>query len=66
MGVVKRLKKLEERCAAPAQSGKETIVRIRRFSKGREDLPPVEEQIARQRKRGLKFIVVSAPDEYPE
>jgi hypothetical protein len=57
MGIIKRLKRLEEQCATP--SGKnQLIIRVRRFSEGPSDLPPVEEQIDRQRKEGKKIIVV--------
>ena len=57
MGIMKRLKKLEERCAT-LEEGNELIIRLRRFSARPSDLPPVEEQIARQRKEGKKVIVV--------
>jgi hypothetical protein len=57
MGITKRLKRLEEQCATP--SGKDHfIIRVRRFSEGPSDLPPVEEQIEKQRKEGKKIIVV--------
>ncbi len=60
MGIIKRLKRLEEQCATP--SGKnQLIIRVRRFSEGPSDLPPVEEQIATQRKEGKKVIVVRVP-----
>jgi hypothetical protein len=60
MGIIKRLKRLEEQCATP--SGKnQLIIRVRRFSEGPSDLPPVEEQIDRQRKEGKKIIVVRVP-----
>jgi hypothetical protein len=56
MGILKRLKKLEDQCGQ--RKNGELIIRIRRFSDGACDLPSVEEQIARQRKEGKKIIVV--------
>ena len=57
MGILKRVKRLEEQCAA-RKKGNEIIIRVRRFSLHPSDLPSVEEQIARQRKEGKKIIVV--------
>jgi hypothetical protein len=57
MDIMKRLKTLEERCATSKKAG-ELIIRLRRFSAIPSDLPPIEEQIARQRKEGKKVIVV--------
>ncbi len=57
MGIIRRLKKLEERCGTSSR-GRELIIRVRRFSVVPSDLPPVEEQIAHQRKEGKKIIVV--------
>ncbi len=57
MGILKRVKTLEERCGTSKKAG-ELIIRLRRFSAAASDLPPVEEQIARQRKEGRKVIVV--------
>jgi hypothetical protein len=60
MGILKRVKRLEERCPTPDKRN-DLIIRVRRFSEGPSDLPPVEEQIARQRKEGKKVIVVRVP-----
>jgi len=60
MGIIKRLKRLEERCTTPSRRD-HLIIRVRRFSEGPSDLPPVEEQIDRQRKEGKKIIVVRVP-----
>ena len=57
MGIIKKLKKLEEQCATPSRRD-HLIIRVRRFSEGPSDLPPVQEQIDRQRKEGKKIIVV--------
>jgi DUF1009 family protein len=57
MGIIKRLKRLEEQCRPPEEKD-HIIIRVRRFSQNPSDLPPVEEQIARQRKEGKKIIVV--------
>ena len=57
MGILRRVKKLEELCGTSKKTG-ELIIRLRRFSAVPSDLPPVEEQIARQRKEGKKVIVV--------
>jgi hypothetical protein len=57
MGILKRVKTLEELCGVSKKTG-ELIIRLRRFSAARPDLPPVEEQIAMQRKEGKKVIVV--------
>jgi hypothetical protein len=57
MGILKRVKRLEKQWAT--LSGRDhLIIRVRRFSEGSSDLPPVEEQIAGQRKEGRKVIVV--------
>ncbi len=58
MGILERVKKLEEQCAAPSRREKQIVIRLRRFSQSPSDLPPVEEQIARQRKEGKKISVV--------
>ena len=57
MAILKRVKTLEELCRTSKKTG-ELIIRLRRFSDAPSDLPPVEEQIARQRKEGKKVIVV--------
>jgi hypothetical protein len=57
MGILKRLKTLEERCWT-SKKADALIIRLRRFSAGPSDLPPVEEQIATQRREGKKVIVV--------
>ncbi len=58
MGIRKRVKKLEEQCATASGREDRMIIRVRRFSQSATDLPPVEEQIARQQKEGKKIIVV--------
>ncbi len=58
MGILGRVKRLEAQCATPAEKEDRLIIRIRRFSQSPSDLPPVEEQIAGQRKEGKKIIVV--------
>jgi hypothetical protein len=60
MGILKRVKRLEEQCATPSRKD-HLVIRVRRFSEGPPDFPPVEEQIARQRKEGKKVIVVRVP-----
>ena len=57
MGILNRLKTLEKRCGTSKKT-RELIIHLRRFSDAPSDLPPVEEQIARQRKEGKKIIVV--------
>ena len=52
MGILRRLKRLEEQCATPEKKEDRLIIRVRRFSQSPSDLPPVEEQIARQKKEG--------------
>ena len=58
MSILKRVKKLEEQLG---WKEKDLIIGIRRFSEGPWNLPPVEEQIATQRKEGKKVIVVRVP-----
>jgi hypothetical protein len=60
MGIMKRVKRLEEQCATPSRRD-HLIIRVRRFSGAPSDLSPVEEQIDRQRKEGKKIIVVRVP-----
>ncbi len=62
MGILNRVKTLEERCGTSKKRG-ELIICLRRFSAVPSDLPPIEEQIARQRKAGKKTVVVRVRDE---
>ena len=53
MGILNRLKTLEKRCGTSKKT-RELIIHLRRFSDAPSDLPPVEEQIARQRKKSIE------------
>jgi hypothetical protein len=57
MGILRRVKTLEEQCRTSKKT-RELIIRLRRFATVPSDLPPIEEQIAQQRKEGKKVIVV--------
>ncbi|MGD0228790.1 MAG: hypothetical protein ABSC19_00340 [Syntrophorhabdales bacterium] len=55
MDVKDRIRRLEKHCAR--QAG-EVIIRISRFSTPASQVPPADEQIARQRAEGKKQIIV--------
>ncbi len=61
MGLQSRIKKLEEQCGLRKR---QRIFIVRHFSEDLE-FPPIEEQIAAQRKEGKKIIVVRAKAEIP-